>query len=59
MESGTNFAIANPHVFKCVILGDAGVGKTSILHHFIFNKCISNLLKNRQKGIKAYSRSRI
>ena len=25
--------------FKYIIIGDAGVGKTSILHHFIFNKC--------------------
>ena len=26
-------------VLKFVILGDSNVGKTSILHHFIFNKC--------------------
>jgi GTPase SAR1 family protein len=25
--------------FKFVILGDTGVGKTSILHYYIFNKC--------------------
>lgn len=29
----------NPHVFKVVILGDSGVGKTSFLHNFIFSKC--------------------
>lgn len=28
----------NP-VFKFVILGDSGCGKTSILHHFLFSKC--------------------
>ena len=26
-------------IFKIVILGDSGVGKTSILHYFVFNKC--------------------
>ena len=25
--------------FKIIIIGDAGVGKTSLLHYFIFNKC--------------------
>lgn len=25
--------------FKFIIIGDAGVGKTSLLHYFIFNKC--------------------
>ena len=29
-------------VFKFVVLGDSNVGKTSILHHFIFNKCKIN-----------------
>jgi GTPase SAR1 family protein len=24
---------------KFIIIGDAGVGKTSLLHYFIFNKC--------------------
>lgn len=33
---------ANPILnLKFIIIGDAGVGKTSLLHHFIFNKCIS------------------
>lgn len=27
--------------FKYIIIGDAGVGKTSLLHYFIFNKCNS------------------
>ena len=27
--------------FKIIIIGDAGVGKTSLLHYFIFNKCTS------------------
>ena len=27
-------------VFKFVILGDSGCGKTSILHYFLFSKCI-------------------
>lgn len=26
-------------IFKIVILGDSGVGKTSILHYYVFNKC--------------------
>lgn len=25
--------------FKFIVIGDAGVGKTSLLHHFIFGKC--------------------
>lgn len=28
------------YVFKFVILGDSNVGKTSILYHYIFGKCI-------------------
>lgn len=28
------------YILKFVVLGDSGVGKTSILHHFIFSKCI-------------------
>lgn len=28
----------NPLNFKYIIIGDAGVGKTSLLHYFIFNK---------------------
>jgi hypothetical protein len=27
-------------VFKFVILGDSNVGKTSILYHYIFGKCM-------------------
>ena len=27
------------YVFKFVIIGDSGVGKSCIMHHFIFNKC--------------------
>ncbi len=30
---------SNSLIFKIVILGDSGVGKTSILHYFVFNKC--------------------
>jgi GTPase SAR1 family protein len=33
------------HVLKFVILGDSNVGKTSILHHFMFNKCKNLFLK--------------
>jgi len=29
----------NSLIFKIVILGDSGVGKTSILHYCVFNKC--------------------
>ena len=28
------------YVFKFVILGDSNVGKTSILYHYIFGKCM-------------------
>lgn len=46
-DNNTNSGNTNTHltsskenfIFKFVILGDSGVGKTSILHHFIFNKC--------------------
>lgn len=31
------------HVFKFVILGDSNVGKTSILYHYIFGKCIKQI----------------
>lgn len=33
------------YVFKFVVLGDSNVGKTSILHHFIFNKCKEIIMK--------------
>ena len=26
--------------FKFVIIGDSGVGKSCIMHHFIYNKCL-------------------
>lgn len=37
-----NFSVNDNHdyVFKFVIIGDSGVGKSSIMHHFIFNKRI-------------------
>ena len=30
---------SNEYVFKYVIIGDSGVGKSSVIHHFIHNKC--------------------
>ena len=30
-------------VFKFVIIGDSGVGKSCIMHHFIYNKCKYNM----------------
>lgn len=30
---------SNSFIFKIVILGDSGVGKTSILHYYVFEKC--------------------
>jgi len=30
---------SNEYVFKFVIIGDSGVGKSSILHHFVYGKC--------------------
>jgi GTPase SAR1 family protein len=28
------------YVFKFVIIGDSGVGKSCLIHHFMFNKCL-------------------
>ncbi len=36
---------SNSLIFKIVILGDSGVGKTSILHYYVFNKCKNYLKK--------------
>jgi Ras-related protein Rab-4B len=33
------------YVFKFVIIGDSGVGKSCIMHHFIYNKCITIFLQ--------------
>lgn len=39
-QSDSNYPNDNPDfVFKFVIIGDSGVGKSCIMHHFIFNKC--------------------
>jgi hypothetical protein len=39
--SNENFSGDNhDYVFKFVIIGDSGVGKSCIMHHFIFNKCM-------------------
>ncbi len=35
----------NSLIFKIVILGDSGVGKTSLLHYYVFNKCKNYLIK--------------
>ena len=33
---------------KFIIIGDAGVGKTSLLHYFIYNKCkIEDIIKKK------------
>ena len=39
--SEENFSNPNKEIMnlKFIIIGDAGVGKTSLLHYFIFNKC--------------------
>ena len=44
MNSTTNSELNEPcdYVFKFVIIGDSGVGKSCIMHHFIFNKCKFN-----------------
>jgi len=38
----------NSLIFKIVILGDSGVGKTSILHYYVFNKC-KNFIKKLKR----------
>ena len=45
-------------VFKFVIIGDSGVGKSCIMHHFIYNKCISYIFSS-QKRYYTYNRGRI
>ena len=40
------------YVFKYVIIGDSGVGKSCIMHHFIFNKCNYILIQLRKKQHK-------
>lgn len=30
----------NEYLFKIIIIGDSGVGKSSILHHYIYGKCM-------------------
>ena len=35
-----NYLESEDYVFKFVIIGDSGVGKSCIMHLFIFNKCI-------------------
>lgn len=35
----TNFSDSPEYVFRFVIIGDSGIGKSSIIHHFIHNKC--------------------
>lgn len=39
-----NYIENEDYVFKFVIIGDSGVGKSCIMHHFIFNKCKSYLV---------------
>ncbi len=34
-SSGEN----HDYVFKFVIIGDSGVGKSCLIHHFMFSKC--------------------
>jgi Ras-related protein Rab-4B len=30
----------NDYVFRYVLVGDSGVGKSSVMHHLMFNKCL-------------------
>lgn len=39
--------ISKQYVFKYVVIGDSGVGKTSILHYFVYNKCKAEFIKSR------------
>lgn len=39
MNSIDNSNEKHDYVFKFVIIGDSGVGKSCIMHHFIFSKC--------------------
>lgn len=34
-----NFLFPQDYLFKFLIIGRAGVGKSCVLHHFIENKC--------------------
>lgn len=34
-----NYSENHDYVFKFVIIGDSGVGKSCVMHHFMFNKC--------------------
>lgn len=57
-----NYLESEDYVFKFVIIGDSGVGKSCIMHHFIFNKCKKNLkwlYINSQKGYNSNYWSRI
>lgn len=37
-----NASDPSDYVFKFVIIGDSGVGKSCVIHHFIHNKCKQN-----------------
>ena len=45
MVESTQYSTKKQYVFKFVVMGDSGVGKTSILHHFVYSKC--NFLLNK------------
>jgi len=46
-SNSENMPAKEVHVLKFVILGDSNVGKTSILHHFMFNKCKNFKYQNK------------